>query len=548
MKRALAILLSFLLLIGALPGIASAETAESEGLTKEQAVVKEARRVYYYSLSSAQKKSFAGFCGLMTSHQLWHMGINDWLEVYDGNRQFDAYAAKEQTTGGYYITDYPATDYTLEQALNAITRNGTRDAYNMLVGFQWTNTPAGGRYGHACVINAILDGKVYFVESFYTSLGGPEGNVVICTIPEFAELFGDWTVFEGVIHFGNKEYADSCQSYGTDVFVRTRFDSNLRSQPSLLTENDCTRLRSLSAGEMLHATAVVKNPRGELYYRIDEDGQTGYVIANAVSVIRLNGEDLSLTGASIPTTTKPGADCNIGGTVTAVNSNVSEIEVTLTDAQGNVALQKTLQNSGNTCDISALNQELSFNTLETGTYTLTLCSKAACVVAKGTGLVTQYAKQILLEQQLQVGDTEEKPEVVTEAPEAEVRDGWLWKKGTWYFYKNGRACTGWIRDLGVDYYLNEDGSVTTGWMDIDGWRYYFSPTGAMCIGWLTTPDGTVFRTDDGLQAMGWQEIEGKRYYFDEYGFLVTKGTVMDGQREYEIQPDGHAIESTAKEK
>ncbi len=543
MKRTLAILLSLVLLIGALPGIASAET---EGLTKEQAVIKEARRVYYYSLSSAQKTSFAGFCGLMTSHQLWHMGINDWLEVYDGNRQFDAYAAKEQTTGGYYITDYPATDYTLEQALNAITRNGTQDAYNILVGFQWTNTPAGGRYGHACVINAILDGKVYFVESFYTSLGGPEGNVVVCTIPEFAKLFGDWTVFEGAIHFGNKEYADSCQFYGTDVFVRTRFDSNLRSQPSLLSENECTRLRSLSAGEMLRATAVVKNPRGELYYRIDEDGQVGYVIANAVSVIRLNGEDLSLADATIPTVSKPGEAFTIGGTVTAANSNVSEIEVTITDAVGTVVLQLAMENNGNTCDIGTLNKELSFNTLETGAYTLTLCAKAACVVAKGTGLVTQHVKQTLLEQQLHVGDTEGTQEVLAQEQEAEMPDGWQWKNGTWYFYKNGRACTGWIRDLGVDYYLNEDGSVTTGWTDIDGWRYYFSPTGAMCIGWLTTPDGTVYRTDDGLEALGWQEIEGKRYYFDEYGFLVTKGTVMDGQQEYEIKPDGQAIKATEK--
>lgn len=539
MKRALAILLCIVLLLSALPGVTSAQTEEP---SKEQAVIQEAKRVYRYSLSTAQKKSFAGFCGLMTSHQLWHMGINDWLEVYDGNKQFDAYAAKEQTTGGYYITDYPASDYTLEQALNAITRGGTKDAYNILVGFQWTNTEAGARYGHACVINAILDGTVYFVESFHTSLGGAEGNVITCSIAQFAEFFADWTTFDGVIHFGNKEYADSCQFFGTDVFVRTRFDSNLRSQPCLLTENDCTRLRSLAAGEKLHATAVCMNSRGELYYRIDDGEQTGYVIANAVSVIRLNGEDLSVSDVKIPAGSKPGEDFSIGAAVTAANSNISAVEVTVTDASGTVIMQEKQEVSGYSCNISSLNERLCFETLETGAYTVTVCAQAACVLAKGTGLVTQHVNQTLLEQQLCIGDSQVQPESQTEGQE--VPDGWVWENSTWYFYKNGRPCTGWVRDLGVDYYLKEDGSVTTGWADIDGWTHYFSSTGAMCIGWLTTREGIFYRASDGVAATGWQEIEGRRYYFGEDGLLVTQGTVMDGQTAYEIQPDGHAEEVT----
>ena len=540
MKRALAVFVCIVLLLAALPGASYAETEE---FNKEKAVIQEAKRVYNYSLSTAQKESFAGFCGLMTSHQLWHMGINDWLEVYDGNKQFDAYAAKEQTTGGYYITEYPASDYTLQQALNSITRGGTKDAYNILVGFQWTSTEAGATYGHACVINAILDGTVYFVESFYTSLGGAEGNVITCTIEEFANYFADWTIFEGVIHFGDKQYADSCQLFGTDVFVRTRFESNLRSQPCLLTENDCVRQRSLAAGEMLRATAVCKNPRGELYYQIQDGEQTGYVIANAVSVIRLNGEDLTLSDVNIPATAKPGEDITVAGTITAANSSVSDMQIVVTDAAGNALMQEHLETVGYSCSLRDLNPLLSFDRLPAGAYQIEVYAEAACVLAKGTGLVTQHQRVQLYTQALQIGQsTGAQRQTETEA--RQPQDGWVWENGTWYCYQYGKPCTGWVSHLGVDYYLSDDGAVTTGWADVDGWTRYFSATGAMCTGWLTTETGVSYRLTDGTAAVGWQQIEGKRYYFDPDGSLVTQGTVMDGEIPYAIGPDGSAVAVT----
>lgn len=537
MKRAMAILLCAALLLTALPGTTCAET---ETLSKEQAVIREARRVYSYSLSTAQRNSFSGFCGLMVSHQLWHMGINASLEVYDGNRQFDAYAAREKTTGGYYITAYPASNYTLEQALNTITRGGTQDAYNILVGFQWTSTEAGATYGHACVINAILDGTVYFVESFYTSLGGAEGNVITCSIKEFADYFADWMIFDGVIYFGNKQYADSCQLFGTDVFVRTRFGSNLRSQPCLLGENDSIRLRSLMAGEMLHATAVCRNTRGELYYRIDDGEQTGYVIANAVSVVRLNGEDLSLPDANIPQTAAQGEDFAIEGTVTAANSKVSTVEVVVTDAAGSVVMQEQLQIDGYRCDLGDLNEMLSFDRLDPGAYQISVYGKAACVVVKGTGLVTRRARVRLYEQPLQVGNSTG-AEPVFRGKTGPVYDGWFWKNGTWYCYEDGSPCAGWTRYLGVNYYLNGDGSVTTGWAEVDGSVRFFSATGAMCTGWLTAGEGVYYLLPDGVKATGWQDIDRKRYYFGEDGNLATEGTVMDSGILYEIQTDGSAL-------
>lgn len=540
MKKIFAMVLAAILLLAALLTTAFAQPEEP---TKEEQIIQEAKRVYYSSKATAGKDSFAGFCGLMTSHQLLHMGINDVLETYDGNKQFDAYAAKERTTGGHYIKAYSVEDYTLEQALNTITHGGNRDAYNILVGFQWTNTASGNRYGHACVINAIVDGTVYFVESFYTSLGGPEGNVIRCSIEEFANYFEDWTTFEGVIHFGTKRYADSCQTFGTDAFVRARFDSTLRSEPCLLTENDCTRLRSVAAGELLRTTAVCRNTRGELYYYIEDGEYTGYVIANAVSVVRLNPEALSLSQFSMPETAEQGADFSLKGVVRGGNSSVGTVEICVCDNQGNNFIQEWVQVDNYCYDLEALNEALAFAELPEGSYWLTVGAEAACVTVKGTGLATKYAFTELIKQSFTVGQAGNIAE--TSPASEEVRNGWFWEGETWYLYKNGEPCTGWVNELGLDYYLREDGSVTVGWAEIDGQMRYFSATGAMCTGWLTTADGVYYRLQDGTAATLWQDIENRRYYFAEDGLLITQGTLSDGQTTYEIQPDGRAVEITA---
>lgn len=539
MKKVFALILAFVLLFAALLTTAFAQPEEP---TREEQIIQEAKRVYYKSLGTAGKDSFAGFCGLMASHQLLHMGINDVLETYDGNKQFDAYATKERTTGGHYIKAYSAEGYTLEEALNAITHGGSRDAYNILVGFQWTNTASGNRYGHACVINAIVDGTVYFVESFYTSLGGPEGNVIRCSIEQFANYFEDWTTFEGVIYFGTKRYADSCQTFATDVFVRARFDSTLRSEPCLLMENGCTRLRSVAAGELLRATAVYKNARGELYYYIEDGDFTGYVIANAVSVVRLNPETLSLAQFSMSETIELGTDFSLKGMVRGGNSSVGTVQVCVCDDQGNNFMQEWVQVDNYCYNLEALNETLAFAELPEGSYWLTVGAEAACVTGKGTGLTTQYAYKELVKQSFAVGQDADAAETQS-APE-ETKNGWLWENGAWYLYADGEPCTGWVNELGVDYYLREDGSVTVGWAEIDGQMRYFSNTGALCTGWLTTADGVYYRLQDGTAATLWQDIENRRYYFAEDGLLVTQGTLSDETTTYEIQPDGRAMEIT----
>lgn len=512
MKRMLAILLCVAMLLTALPMVSNAEPMTKSELTNQT------KAIYDASLAASERESFQGVCGMMSSYQLWKMGVNSWLESYDGNKQFDAYAAKEVTSGGYYISAYPADTYTLEQALNHITENGTKDAYNILVGFEWTNTEAGNKFGHACVINGIIDGTVYFVESFYTSLGGEEGNVITCSIPKFATFFADWTVFDGVIHF-TRDYADSCESYGTNLFIKTRFDSTLRSMPCLVGQNGCEALRSLKAGERLHATAVYKNSRDELYYRVQDGEMAGYVSAGAVSIARVNGEDLKVEDQQdIPTNIGQGRRLSIGGRIVAQNAQIGNVLLKVTDAAGVTYLQATADVNAETFDLQQLNTQLGVGALPEGAYTLALQVESIHTAVSGKQLRSRYISVDLLQSPLLVGNVTVAGQ--SRANPIPTREGWFWDGQTWYCYENGQPKVGWQEMLGVRYYLKEDGSVTTGWAEVDGVMRYFSATGAMCFGWLHTEAGTYYLLPDGRPATGTRQFRGQEYTFDETGLLV----------------------------
>ena len=541
MKKIVMLFLSVLLLVA----LAVTTNAAEEEPTEKEAIIQEARRVYYYSRSTAGKSSFAGFCGLMTSHQLYHMGINDSIIVNDGNRQFDYYAAREVTTGGYYINAYPATEYTLTEALNTITRDGTKDAYNLLVGFQWTNTEAGGRYGHACVINAIVDGTVYFVESFHTSIAGREGNVGQCSIERFAELFSGWTSFEGVIDFGTGQYADACETYETSLYIRTRFETTLRSQPCLLGQQDSYAMRQVKAGELLQVSAICKDrDTGMAYYRVEEVEGIGYISAGAAYHSQLADEDcLMLLDAEIPAYQKPNRSLKLSGTVSAEKTHIGEIEVVVTDLEDQVLVCERQNVDGYEQSLAALNKQLASCKLEKGFYRVQVYGSAVCKYVAGTDVETTYVRQLLHEQVFQVNDTPFNTRICyyQEEETEQVKDGWVVKGGTIYRYKMGSPQTGWFEEYGIYYYLDENGAVTTGWQEIDCIKYYFTASGARYIGWLTTADGIMYLSETDGQAMGWQVIDGNKYYFKKNGLLVTKGVVKDGKKRYEIQENGQAV-------
>ncbi len=538
-KRILAFLLCCVLFLAVLPARAD---AAKKLLTKEEALIASAKKSYTDSLEVSEKESFAGFCGLMTSHQLWKMGINSWLLTNDGNKQFDCYSQMEKTSGGYYIQAYSAEQYTLEEALNVITRNGTRDVYNLLVGFEWTETEAGAIYGHACVINGILDGNVYFVESFPTSIGGAEGNVIVCSIREFAEFFADWTVFEGVISFGTGIYEDCCQIYDTDLFVRTRFESTLRSLPCLVGDNGCAQLRSLKAGELLRVNAVCIDPSGVAYYRVGNSGNTAYVAANAVSTVRINAEGMILANVNIPGCAEVGGEICPSGTLMARHGMIFSIETVLEDSEG-VGVSQMQIVDGMTANIEDVLDVAELSSLEAGTYKLRIYADASVWDVKNSVPTRESVRVLAWEQTLQIGSASamSRTAVPGNSRMSDVKNGWVWENDTWYLYAEGQPCSGWVKELGVEYYLQPDGAVSTGWTEADGALRYFSETGALCSGWLSTLEGTCYLEENGVPATGWRVFGEDRYCFGQDGYMLTEGTGTDGDITYRFQPDGKAV-------
>ena len=383
------------------------------------------------------------------------------------------------------------------------------------------------------------------MESFYTSIGGREGNVLKCSIEEFAAFFDDWTVFEGIIDFGTGQYADACEIYDTDLLVRTRFETTVRSQPCLAGENGCATLRTAGAGELLQVSGVCIDPETDMqYYRVEDGETTGYISAGAASVTQSMADSLTLSAVNIPAYVKTGEALSLSGKVIAADVPAGGAEIVVTDAENKVVLRQRENQESYELGLSLLNGKLAGEILPSGIYKVQLYATAACKYVNGGVIETKPAKKLLHQQLVLIGQRpiqslESWKYMLTQ--DAPADDGWVRKDGAWHCYEEGKPCVGWQQTLGVTYYLEETGKAASGWTEVDGVSWYFSPTGALCTGWLTTPEGKIYLQEAGGGTIGWQTIDGGKYFFDDSMLLVTEGVMTDGKTRYEIQPDGRAV-------
>lgn len=147
---------------------------------------------------------FYGRCSTLVNGTIVALGINADYHSCDGNDVYDLYENMERTNCGYDVVCYGAETYDLEGALNAVSENGTKNVYNLVIGWQGGRTGASSTYGHTCFIQGIVDGMVYFCESYGLELANTfyrEGAPIVCTIAEFAEYYDKWAFFEGLVHF-----------------------------------------------------------------------------------------------------------------------------------------------------------------------------------------------------------------------------------------------------------------------------------------------------------------------------------------------------------
>ena len=472
MKRILAWLVLLALVLTAAPLALAAKTEN----TVDKRMEALAADTFARCLASSGKTTFNGHCGNFVSHQLYNLRINKWFTSSDGNDQYDYYAAMKKTSGGYYTKAYSAADYSLLGALNHITQGGTVDVYNVLVGFEKTNTEAGQKYGHVVLLYGIVDGTVYFSESYDIYLNGPhaEGGLVKCSIPEFFRSYDSWTEYEGLVVFGTGDHQDSCEYTATNLVVQARFDSILRSEPCLVGENDCVTLRRISAGERLQATGIFTTQQGQSFYRIAEGG---FVAAAALGALRAGSEDLQLKKLQLPQVVQVGEDTEISGRVISSFAQIGALEAWVTDGEEELILREREECTGYGADMTRLNEALDFSYLEEGQYTLRVFAEVNCPTANNEVF---YGRICLGGTGFLVGTETEAPKEMPEVhgyTEQEYVD-WVYDNG-WFFYDQGKPLTGWVTDCGVRYYLDETGRAVSGWVTVEDKLHYFSQTGAL---------------------------------------------------------------------
>ncbi len=511
-KRLLALLLVVsIIFCGVLPADASAEV-----MSEAERISAQIKTIYRKTLYHTGKSSLNGFCGLMTCTQLYLLGINAYPETYDGNNIYDAYLRQDVTTGGYKVKTYSAKSYGLEETLNVITNGGTKNAYNLVVGFQWTNTNAGARFGHAVLIHAILDGQVYFVEGFYTSLAGEAGNVIVCSIEEFVAFFDDWTTFEGIVEFGTKAYADFCKAYPINRVISAQQGAQLFSQPAPDGQVSSQVLRSVLPGERLQAVGLYENDNG-LYYCVDNGDGYAFLPAEYASVGAAEQGNVVLSNFDCPSQLEKNEKFMLSGTVTVRGGYITQQKLTILRDDGTEFAVIAKPDTGVQAKLNAFTRELSKLSFEPGAYRLKLDVTYSDYIAQNDTCTEVSHTRTVWQGAFAVGEHI----APTVAPDSTTPDGWVKENGVWRFYQNGAPRVGWYCHAGVDYYFQPDGAVTTGWAEINGKYRLFTDTGAMRIGWVHLGDASYYMLSNGEVAIGNHTIDGVQYCFADDGKLIV---------------------------
>ena len=81
-----------------------------------------------------------------------------------------------------------------------------------------------------------------------------------------------------------------------------------------------------------------------------------------------------------------------------------------------------------------------------------------------------------------------------------MKTGWIKEYGNWYYLDDSGAMkTGWCWVSGSWYYLNTSGVMQTGLQTINGKQYYLSSSGDMQVGWHNIGDDTYFFASSGAR-------------------------------------------------
>ena len=540
------------------------ETEPEPDLDTPEGILKhKLAKMYKQVLQLTGKETLDGLCATLVTWELYISRINREFVSGDGKDQFDNYKDLEMTTGGYHVLALSAEDYTLEEALMAITCDGTRDAGPVVIGFEKTKGAAGSRFGHTVFIGGIIDGMVYYVESNDYTVGGviyPEGTPIVCTIGQFAGEYASWATFEGAVEFSQTLYRDECEVHPTNIYIRADAASELWTEPCQAEVSPWSHLvRPVRVQEVFRVDGIVRNTEGHYWYRTAGENPL-YLSAENTSMVYNDFSGVQVCEIAVPSAVETGGELSPSGTVLGGNSTLRMVRAQIFSGHaGEGTLVKNAAVMVNTpeFDLEMLSGELQVRDLEPGIYHCVISATARnSFVEDGEikyrpKLVDLWTAEfqiydcevetllipILLDSQggsctvqqiLVEPDTQVEPAVVPQrtgyrfdgwqqfpaqegqegaaasmhacwSVDTTALEGWHIVDGCWRLYENGAAVTGMVRVEDVTYYVNPDGSLHTGWLETGKKSYYFF--------------------ENGVAACGIQTIDGEPYIFGQSGAL-----------------------------
>lgn len=552
-------LLVLLVFVSLLP-----DNASSVATTEAERISALASSTYKKALKRTGRSSFHGWCGAAVDQQMQVLGITTKVVGTDGNQKYDYFKKMDYTSGGYKVKAYSVSKYSLEKALKFLSEDGTKNVYNIMVGFQSTNTSAGRKYGHAVFIYAIIDGDVYFTESFDLTISGkryPEGQCVVASIAEFAKSYNSWCKYEGLVHFGLKTYEEECLFLNAYLYANAATDTTLYSAPCTPDVDDRSRpLRAVQEGERMSVIGMYRNTKGEYWYQV-EDAQICYVRADDATVQAMRYDDVSVDSVKAPTVLTEGSSFNIKGSVTGQYVSIVSVraQVYQVGEDGMVHMMTTnapVTANDYTLYKSTVAKRLTFKLLDLGSYHYELAAVVSNHYFADGALQTEWQTIKLWKSDFQV--VEKKGETasvkfdaaggVSELDAAEMtlgqplaalptatREGYTFDG--WYTADGEKVDEEYVLEGKMTLYAGwiADGDVT-GWYEEDG-RIYYVENGARLLGFFQVDGITYFQGPDGYLATGWVEVDGERCFFHANGAMVT-GWLQQPEGTYYIGVDG----------
>ena len=113
------------------------------------------------------------------------------------------------------------------------------------------------------------------------------------------------------------------------------------------------------------------------------------------------------------------------------------------------------------------------------------------------------------------------------------------------FNDDGKLASGWQTDTRDNkYYVNQNGTLATGHINIDGELYLLDDTGHPRTGWINENGDRYYYHSTGAVTKGLTKLEDTYYTFDDKGKLVTKDFLLEQLDA--LEPDAAGTTSNKK--